>query len=49
MENKRVVTSKENEGVGGGRKGYYVIIWYHVCENFENCKALQNLKNLSLS
>ena len=49
MENKWVVTSKEKEEGRGGRKGYYVIIWYHVCENFENCKALQNLKNLSLS
>ena len=24
----------------GGKKGYYGIIWNHVYETFENCKAL---------
>ena len=32
-----------------GEKGYYGIIWNHVCENFENCKALYNWKKLSFN
>ena len=24
----------------GEEKGYYGMIWNHVCETFENCKAL---------
>ena len=31
-----------------GEKGYYGIIQY-VCKTFENCKALQNSKNLSFN
>ena len=36
-----------NTGVGG-KGGYYGIIRNHPCDTFENCEALQNLKNLSL-
>ena len=34
---------------GMGKKGHYGIIWNHVYESFENCKALYNLKNLSFN
>ena len=30
----------------GDEKGYYGIIWNHVCDTSENCKALQNANNL---
>ena len=46
-----------SEGEGGaegqsrsrGENGYYGIIWNHVCEIFENHKALQNLNTLSFN
>ena len=45
-----MLTSREKEGGrGGGEKGLLCDYMYHVCETFENCKALQNLKSLSLS
>lgn len=44
IERKLVVTSGEKrEGQYRGR-GYYRIIWNHVCETLKNCKTLPNLK-----
>ena len=45
IENKPVVTSREREGKGTkegyGEKGVINgVMWDHVCEIFENCKAL---------
>ena len=44
---REVGRRRGNIRVGG--KGYHGIIWNHVYETFENCEALQNLKNLSFS
>ena len=52
IEKKLVITSKGGEGQYRGRgkkQGYHAIIKNHLCETFENCKALQNLKNLSFN
>ena len=32
-----------------GGKGYYAIIRNHICETFENCRALTDLKTLSFN
>ena len=45
IENKLVITSREREGESwAGGKGYYGIIWNHVCETFENYKNTTEFK-----
>ena len=36
------------EGYGGEKNVDYKIVWNHICANFENHKALWNLKNHSI-
>ena len=40
--------SREQQYRDEGGKGYYVIVWT-ICETFENCKALTDLKTLSFN
>ena len=43
LENKLVATSVEGErercDIWEGKRGHYGIIWNHLCDTFENCKA----------